>query len=547
MKNRYINKIVITILTLGVLNSCDNFLSINEDPNNPVTGQPSLLLTSSQAAISSAVGLGSGISLQLSVFMHQIVRRGEADQYVTNGTDFSVNAPWGSLYDIALQDLEIIIADETVKDNMIYVGMAKVLKAYAYSVLVDTWGDVPFSEAIQVASIRFPVYDNDEAIYSQLLALIDEGIADMNNTGSANILSPGSDDLFYGGNVTLWTKYANTLKLNMLMNLSDVNTVADRDAQLAKLIADNNIISNASEDFELVHGTSATPQNRHPLFVSEYTQANPGYYVSPWLYETMQGLNPNILGGVVDPRIPYYWHRQLAPGADAENPVEYLQADGFLSIHFGSIHPNQASGQQSSQTVFGLYACGGFYDDDSGTKVTATTGNGAAPERILTYFKRLYMESELALSGVIVGDARVLLMSAIQASFDEVNAAVGTNGQTGVPSIAQADIDTYITAALAEYDGGDNAKKLEVIMTQKWLASLGNSLDAYNDYRRTGYPVLFDPNNYNGADAATYQATTTAGRGYPVSIPWAQTDLDLNPNAPSQKNPTSDKVFWDAN
>ena len=85
------------------------------------------------------------------------------------------------------------------------------------------------------------------------------------------------------------------------------------------------------------------------------------------VYETMQGLNPNILTGVVDPRIPYYWHRQLLPGDAAENPVEYLQADGFLSIHFSSIHPNQASGQQSSQTVFGLYPCGGFYDDDSGT------------------------------------------------------------------------------------------------------------------------------------------------------------------------------------
>lgn len=547
MKNRYLYKTLIVVLTLGVLNSCDSFLDINTDPNNPVTGQPSLLLTNAQINILGAVGMGSGITRQLSVFMHHMVRRGEGDQYVTNGSDFSIGGAWGGLYDAALQDLEIVIVDETENDNMTYVGIAKILKAYSYSILVNIWGDVPYTEALQVSTIRFPVYDDDEVIYADLLRLIDEGIGDINNASSTNVLTPGSDDLFYGGNTTNWIKFANTLKLKMLINLSDVSTVADRDAQIVALFNSGNLISNATESFQVTFGTSATPENRHPLFVSEYTQANPGFYVSPWLYETMMGQNPNILTGVTDPRIPYYWHRQLLPGAPAENPTEYLQADGFLSIHFGSIHPNQASGQQSSQTVFGLYAAAGFYDDGSGTKVAATTGNGAAPERILPYFKRLYMEAELALSGVITGDARALLVSAIEASFAEVNAMVGANGQTGVPTITTAARDAYITGAMAEYDAGDDAKKLEVIMTQKWLASVGNALDAYDDYRRTGYPLLFDPNNYNGADPATYQATTTAGRGFPVSLPWEENDLDLNPNAPTQKNPTSDRVFWDAN
>ncbi|MFY0628092.1 MAG: SusD/RagB family nutrient-binding outer membrane lipoprotein [Reichenbachiella sp.] len=548
MKNKFLYITLTAFMFLGTLNSCSDFLDINTDPNVPSVGQANLLLPSAQAAIAGAVGSGSGISLQLNVFTHQFVRRGEGDQYVTNGNDFTVATPWQTLYSIALQDLRVIIDDETAAGNMTYVGIAKILKAYSFSVLVDVWGDVPFSESTLFPEVRFPVYDDDETIYPQILAMLDEAVSNLNDTEAANAIVPGTDDLFYGGNTGRWIKFANTLKLKMLYQMRDVGTVADRDAQIVALFNNpDTLIASASEDFEFAYGTSASPQNRHGLFVSEYTQANPGYYVSPWLFEMMSGLNSNILTGVTDPRIPYYWHRQLTPGEAPENPFEYLTADGFLTIHFGSIHPNQASGQQSSQTVFGLYPCGGFYDDGSGTKVSLTTGNGAAPERILPYFKVLYMQAELALDGTIVGDHRQLTVDAIQESFDKVNAMVGTNGQTGVPAIAQAAIDNYILAVMTAYDAGNDARKLEIILTQKWLASLGNSIDTYNDYRREGYPIAFDPNNYNGADPGTYQATTTAGRSFPVSIPWEKSDLDINPNAPTQKDPTTDRVFWDAN
>lgn len=546
---KIISKTILSFIMLIVLMSCDKFFDINTDPNNPVSPQSDLLLTNSQAAISSAVSMSTaGLSGQLSVFMHQITRRGEGDQYGTQGNDFMINSAWGSFYDIALQDLGVIIETETINNNLIYVGIAKLLKAYSYSVMVDVWGDLPYSEANQIVEFTFPNFDDDESIYPALISLIDEGIADIGNVDATNIIAPGADDLIYGGDTDKWVRFANTLKLKMLYQTTLVSTFSNRDAMINQLITDGNLISDASEDFELWYGASGpTPENRHPVFVSEYTQANPNFYVSVWLYETLQGRNLNVLNGVVDPRIPYYYHRQLLPGAAAENPTEFLEPDGFLSIHFGSIHPNQASGQQSSQSVVGLYACGGFYDDDSGTKVTATTGNGVAPERMLTYFKRLYMEAELALDGIIVGDAKALLQSAIEASFAEVNEMVSSTNQTAVPEISDADRDAYIASVLAEYDAGNNDKKLEVILTQKWLASFGSSVDVYADYRRRGYPVIFDPNNYNGPEASKYQATTTSGKPFLVSLPWSDGDLQINPNAPAQKDPATEKVFWDAN
>ena len=81
------------------------------------------------------------------------------------------------------------------------------------------------------------------------------------------------------------------------------------------------------------------------------------------------------------------------------------------------------------------------------------------------------------------GDARQLLVDAIQASFDKVNSVVSGTGTTQVvPLIDQEAIDAYIEAAMAEYDAGNDDRKLEIILTQKWIAGFGNTIDAYNDY-----------------------------------------------------------------
>ena len=77
-------------------------------------------------------------------------------------------------------------------------------------------------------------------------------------------------------------------------------------------------------------------------------------------------------------------------------------------------------------------------------------------------------------------------------------------------------------------------------MTQKWIASYGFAVDAYTDYRRTGYPLLHNGNTDN-------LDVTVQTRDYPVSFPWKSTDLSVNQNAPTQKNITLFKVFWDAN
>jgi len=533
---------------LLLASSCsDDFFDINTDPNNPTTAALSQLLTNSQVAIAGATGLSTtGLSSHLSVFMHQTVRRGDPDRYGTLGSSFMITAAWQQFYDIALQDLNVLIQTaENVSNgqvaNLEYAGIGKLLKAYTYSVMVDVWGDIPFSEAHNLQEFQNPRFDDDAEIYAQLLDLIDEGIANIMNSTNTEPLKPAADDLIYGGSNARWIRFGRTLKLRMLNNLRMVSNVDD---QIRTLVSEGNLISSSADDFQLIYGSSVSPENRHNGFVIDYANQTKTYYISPWFWDIMKGNNPSIFSGIVDPRVPYYFHRQLLPGEAPQNPSERLDADGFLTIHFGSNGPNQAQAQDVSQTVLGIYPVGGWYDDGSGVTVTANTGTGAAPERMLTYYTRLYMEAELALDGVIDGDARALLMSAIQASFTKVNQVVtGTGTSQVVPQITSEQIDAYIAAVLAEYDQGDDDRKMEIILTQKWIAGFGNTIDAYNDYRRKGYPVIFDPNT----DTGPYALFTSSSVPFLVSLPWRAEDLNLNQNAPPQKNPTTDRVFWDPN
>jgi hypothetical protein len=289
--------------------------------------------------------------------------------------------------------------------------------------------------------------------------------------------------------------------------------------------------------------------------------------MSPWFFEILRGINP-VFSGIRDPRIPYYFYNQMAPsetpGRDG-SPFEYRNG-GFVSIYFGSKGPDRDHGMDKSQTVYGIYPCGGRYDQGDAQEVTGnpllpSPGTGAAPYRFLTYTDRLFIETELILANVITGDARAKFSLALTEAFVQVDFVVTkvAAAQT-VPVLAtNALTTTYINKILALYDAGDAAKKMEIVMTEKWISMFGNFVDQYTDYRRTGYPVLFDPNNTTMAPGGfvTPPAGGDPGRtlppvkvsrslNYPLSLPWPNAEIEKNQNAPTQKtDPSTFKVFWD--
>ena len=201
--------------------------------------------------------------------------------------------------------------------------------------------------------------------------------------------------------------------------------------------------------------------------------------------------------------------------------------------------------------MIGLYPVGGAYDSDDLDKSSSlgiATGTGAAPYRMITYADVLYLEAELIAKGKVTGDLGDVLKSAIEASFVQVDAVTGVAGKGAEPfllgSVAEAD---YIADVLVDFDAGSTEKKFEILMTQKWISKFGASNDAYTDYRRTGYPVLFDPNTMtaNGGPDGSGVVPVESTRPYAVSFPWSADELSMNDNSPAQKIPSSAKIFWD--
>ncbi len=545
---------IFLLATIVLLAGCEDFLDINRSPNDATEPDIDKLLPGIMYDIGDDFSIGyAKLGYACAVYSHQMVtRQPEYDDYNINGYSYAVDTYWEDLYAGPAEDLKLLIRmGETEIDgepgNLIYAGIGKILKAYLFSMMVDLWADIPYTEA-NTEGITKPVFDDGEQIYAALFTLIDEGIANIQNTDAENIRVPGDDDLIYGGDTEQWVRLANTLKLKMYNQVRLVSMYSQGAVDQLLADPDNNLIG-PGDDFMLPFGTSVAPENRHPAFVSEYGGSQISNYISPWFFEILSGYNANIHTGITDPRIPYYWCNQL-DGGDPENPPEYKDGD-FNTIMFGSVGPNRDHAGRSSFTMMGIYPCGGTFDD--GVQVGplgSLDGTGAAPQRFITYADRLYIEAEMMQVGRVAGDARAKLEEAIYASFEQVDMVVDMVGPNqDVPVLAGSGMDTaYVTAVLAEYDAGDAEKKLEIVLTQKWISQWGNSMDQYTDYRRTGYPVRFDANSnggsqYQGPDG-TAPIPTQETRAFPLSFPYDKDEVILNNNC-TQKIVSQSPVFWD--
>jgi hypothetical protein len=570
--------------------SCKKALNINTDPYAPTAAPVNKLLPTAELylGISQSISPSNGgISEVLEVYTHRLIVREDPDQYGASGSDFNIQQNWTYLYVNTLSNLDAIISEGTKQGNLHYVGIAQILKAYAYAQLVDTYGDVPFSQ-VNVPGILSPKFDKGADVYAGVMTLLDKGIANVASPG-ANILEPGADDIIYGGakrkdadKTPYWVLAGNSLKLKLLVQQRRIKDVS---AEVNALIASGKLINETKEDFVIKFGPNGATDDRNPAF-GDYFASQRSNYISPWFYEIMKGVNPSILTGNPDPRSKYYFFKQSAPGLIPTNPIEYRDANGFVSIYFGSLGPNAAQNQQSTMTILGIYPAGGRYDDDLGVVggATAASGTGAAPYRLITYADVLYLEAEMRQLGLIAGDARATLSAALDESFKQVDYVVTNFVQPtqSVPVLAtSAEAIAYKAKVMTEYDTPHPtvkdypnygalrpARQLEMIMTQKWLSSFGSALDAYNDYRRTGYPVLFDPKNVamappiagktggyvqppvNGNPGASSNdpelpVSVTRAKDYPLTLPWYTTELDRNKNAPPQKtDPSIVKPFW---
>ncbi len=559
--NKHIKYYLLVFIALTTV-ACDKFLDVDEDKDNPTNVALNLILPNIQVTIGD-IGAARVFSGEvLSVYMHQLVSRSEQDQYGGQADNTTYRNDWQNIY-LSLTDIETLISQSDETGNRVYLGIAQTMKAYLGSIAVDLWGDVPFSEATSlVDGIVSPNFDKQEDVYMAVFNLLDEAKA--NIASGEGALLPGTDDLFYGGDDDKWIKFINTLKLKLYnqIRLSSMFNAGELNA----LIAEDNFFESSSDDFQFTTTSNITPADeRNELFRASYVQQQVDHYVSPWFYEILKGMNPNIHTGNSDPRIPYYWANQLPPNTFPRdqgdlvtgNPrADYWDSStGFFTIRFGSISPDRDGAVQNDATFPGIYPCGGRYDDGMGfARGTATNGTGVAPQRMLTYYEFLFIQAELIQEGLISGDASAKLKEAITAAFEKVDEVVAANGSTQtIPTVADTmEASDFIDNIITEFDAASADKKLEIIMTQKWVASFGDPIDEYTDYRRTGFPILANPlgtspeYQLDNGDAWPLDDTqTTLGNPFQISLHWPSTEINNNSNSPAQKDPATYKIFWD--
>jgi hypothetical protein len=271
-------KYIVPFALIMTVSCTKEFLDVNTDPNQPSIIEVSKLLPTAQKGLGDALAIGGGdnggLSQVLSVYTHQVTTREEPDQYGATGNEFYLGTAWPKLYAATLsspplpeygvlQNLEDIITNASAAGNLRFSGIARVLKAYAYSQLVDAFGDVPFSEANKLKDgILYPKFDDDAEIYPKLFTILDEAIADLNNLTAPNKLLPGSSDVIYQGDRLKWIKAANTIKLKLYVQQRKVKNVT---AEVNQLISGGNLISSTAESFLLPYGPIGSTDDRNRL------------------------------------------------------------------------------------------------------------------------------------------------------------------------------------------------------------------------------------------------------------------------------------------
>lgn len=559
MKSKIFSIIGSGLIALS-LGSCD--LDINKDPYAVTELDLSQLLTDVEWEISASFAEGNYLNANFASYVQHTVSH-EIDNYSLVSSYSTLNNTWNKIYIYGVKNVDELIKISDREGYAKYAGIGRVLRAYTYMNLVDLFGDVPYSEA-NVAGIEFPKADKGVDIYNALLAELNKALNNFNDNNAGNDIEPGNNDLFYRGDIAKWIKATNTLKLKLLTQSRLAKSeIVGWKTELDALIAEDNFIANG-EDLQFPHTATVSPSDeRKTGYVDEYEASQKSVWISPWFYEILNGKTLNVknnpLAGVQDPRVPYYYFNQLKADASAQNPTDYR--DGAFVTTFPSSNSGKSSyTQDASMTVIGIYPVGGKYDDGNGGKIDAKSGSGIAPDKMLQAYSVPFMKAELVLAGEIVGDAKALLEDALEASLAHVNSVV-VAADASAPQIDAAVANLFITNVLNRYDAAATPdKKMEIVMTEKWIANFYNSVEAYNDIRRTGYPILFTGNAERKAKSPfdqTADAVDMTAQGgvdvninvvnaYPRALWYPQEECDVNPNIKNTgRDITKRIVFWD--
>ena len=231
-------KLIIPLVALAFF-SCDNYLDINENPNQATESNVNPKLTLAAAQSASYSPLVRRMNELGSVFMNHwgpnvnSFTGGYAEEFgITMSNNFYEDI-WTSVYRSTYEYSRIINFQSADYDN--HKAIAKIMKAFHFQYLVDAYGDVPYSEALQGSANTTPVYDNANDIYDNLIVILTEAQDLIANPDATAIVPSANQDIMLHGDMAMWAKFANTIKLRILLRQSEkAGLVSQADFELQK-------------------------------------------------------------------------------------------------------------------------------------------------------------------------------------------------------------------------------------------------------------------------------------------------------------------------
>lgn len=533
-------KFLFAIAAIFSLASCDKgFVEKNQSPYNQISIDPGILLSSAQRNVSTGNWEVESTIVQQFV---NVIDQGVTNAFQFNRIDgletYNVNR-WNQMYGnnpnngtVRLLDRALDLAKgDPAKANLLQ--MIRILRAMNYMILVDTYGDVPYSEANKAytgtaVTITTPKYDKGADIYADLYKELKESRAALSstNTPGVNTGAAVNTDIFYGTSITntsaavqipKWQRLAGSLMLRLGMRYSKLDATKAAAIVTDALSGAGVMTSNADNAYVPFNATDVNPLNQGPRGTNPFN-----YY----LYEPFV----NQLKSTNDPRGKY-----IAAYYQAPNNISGVPQDTVLANQFGfPVGYNDGTVKTKADYK-------GPAQSGNGVRYTQLNynsfGSNTAPIFVATYAQTQLLLADAAVRGYIVGgvvQAAIHYNNGIRASMDEYTLYPNT------APIPAANYDSYKNQAAVSFVLTPTTA-LQKINTQYWIASLGNQGESFANFRRTGFPAL-TPNPIG---------TPLPGGGFARRVPYPNVERSVNAanyNAAVTSMGGDDvtkRVFWD--
>lgn len=425
-----------------------NFEELNTPPTSVTTVDPGLLLTQVQKQISFSQAGERMNNVQGSWIQHwaggPILGQ---SRYIPQPFSFG---NYDELRSLALIRNELLVGLEDEPSGRTKLAMAKIMEIFAWQDLTDMFGPIPYSES-SLPSNEFvlqPAYDSQQTIYASLINELDTAMERMNPSDE----SYGDADLLYGGDIEKWRKLANALKLRLGMRIKYADPALSQ-ATVESALAGP--IFTSSADDAKVGTNNAITDNQNPNLRQFFAGSPDLFYLGETLIEALKNTE--------DPRLPLIAAPNQAGTLPEYQGIRVAETD----VYYSGIIRNQFS---TASSIF-----------DESLEL---------PAYIISYADVCFFKAEAALegwAGYSEVDAEGFYQDAIRAAM-------------AMEPFYLADTDIPTTFMDNVYPlTGTKEQKLEQIMTQKWIMLFGRNLEAWTEWRRTGYPIL-NPGPYVGGE-----------------------------------------------